>query len=158
MYFVSHSISARSSASPRNSTIGACVWVLISPGSTTCPAASTVSVPRILALNGVGRVDRDDVGTVDRNGAVRNHPARPIHRHDRSVDDDERDLPFARLGKDDRQTDGKQPGGRQQHRSSWADLMLSHLPHHRTSHCRTAALSYGPCRCTSSITRSFKTR
>src|SRR5687767_1085036 len=50
MYFSSHSESARSSASPRYSTIGACVWVLISPGSTIWPRASSVSRPRNRAV------------------------------------------------------------------------------------------------------------
>ena len=43
MYFVSQSIKARSSASPRYITIGACEWVLISPGSTSWSRASIVS-------------------------------------------------------------------------------------------------------------------
>ena len=40
MYFSSHSISARSSARPRYSTIGAWPCVLTSPGSTILPVAS----------------------------------------------------------------------------------------------------------------------
>ena len=42
MYFVSQSINTRSSAIPRNSTIGMCVWVLIRPGMMTLPSALIV--------------------------------------------------------------------------------------------------------------------
>ena len=45
MYCCSQSISARSSARPRYSTIGAWVCVLMSPGSTMRPVASTVARP-----------------------------------------------------------------------------------------------------------------
>ena len=42
MYCWSQSIRLRSLPSPRNSTIGACPWVLISPGSTIWPVPSMV--------------------------------------------------------------------------------------------------------------------
>ena len=45
MYFCSHSISFRSSATPRNSTIGAWPWAFTRPGMTSPPPASIVSRP-----------------------------------------------------------------------------------------------------------------
>ncbi len=39
MYFVNHSCRSRSSARPRNRTIGTCVWPLIRPGEMTLPVA-----------------------------------------------------------------------------------------------------------------------
>ena len=71
MYFCSQSISARSSASPRYSTIGACVCVLISPGRTIWSRASIVSARAVPRGDRVRRVDVDDVGAVDGDGAGR---------------------------------------------------------------------------------------
>src|SRR5258705_8808437 len=45
MWPVSHSISGRSSAKPRNRVIAACVWPLTRPGISAIPAASTASSP-----------------------------------------------------------------------------------------------------------------
>ncbi len=55
MYFCSQSIRARSSAKPRYITIGAWVWVLTSPGRSTCPRASMVSAAVNRAATSSGR-------------------------------------------------------------------------------------------------------
>ena len=90
MYFCSQSISARSSARPRYITIGACVWVLISPGRTISSRASIVSAARYFAAIASGASDLDDVGAVDGDGAGRDDVAGGVLRDHRAADDDER--------------------------------------------------------------------
>ena len=93
MYLVSQSCSARSSASPRNSTIGACVCVLTRPGMTTWPDASIVSRPRnwrrMLSALSTATMSV----AVNRHGARGDHPVATIDGDDDAVGDDERHLP-----------------------------------------------------------------
>ncbi len=58
------------------------------------------------ALDGAGRIDRHDVGPVNRHRAVGNDASTAIHRYHRAVGDDERDLPLTRLCRRDHQRDG----------------------------------------------------
>ena len=46
--------------------------------------------------DGVGRVDRDDVATVNRDRPRSQHPPAPVHRHHCPAGDDERDVAAAR--------------------------------------------------------------
>ena len=113
MYLFSHSCSARSSASPRSSTIGACVWVLTRPGMITWPAGVDRLGAAELLADGVVGVHRDDVGAVDRHGAVLDDPARAVHGDDGAVVDDERHLPRRLLGG---HGGAEQPGRRRRRR------------------------------------------
>ena len=59
---------------PRYSTIGACVWVLTSPGITTWPAGVDGLPPLEAASNRVRCIDGDDVAAVDRHRPWIEHP------------------------------------------------------------------------------------
>ena len=65
--------------SPRNSTIGAWVCVLISPGSTIWPVASMVCAAGNSAAIAAGVSTADDVGAVDGDRARREHAPAAVH-------------------------------------------------------------------------------
>ena len=64
-------------ANPGSRTIGACVWVLMRPGMTTCPVASIVSAPFNRCATAFSRVDRDNLAAVSAT-ACSQHPSAPF--------------------------------------------------------------------------------